>query len=100
MKEKTQIKKFVNMKKIILFLLICSSLTGIFFSCKKEEPIKEPVETDNNTSQQVSIYVYPNPTSGLINVYSLNKNVKILSCEVFNIFGTPLITVEVGCKKG
>ena len=38
------------------------------------------------------IYVYPNPTSGLVEVYSSNEKVEILSCEVFDIVGTKLLT--------
>ena len=46
---------------------------------------------DRNNS---SIYVFPNPTNDFVEILSLEEDVTILSCEVYNLVGTKLLTVK------
>jgi len=59
----------------------------------KSKSFAESVNTEFDT-ESTTIYVYPNPTSGLVEILSLNPEVTVVNCEVLSITGNKLLETK------
>ena len=66
------------------------------FEIPTEIETKSTILADNpkSNTNNTTLFVLPNPTSDFVEIYSSNPTVSVLSCEVSNIVGTKLLSVN------
>ena len=60
----------------------------------KSKSFAEPENSEFDIEENTTLYVYPNPTSGLVEILSLNQEVTVINCEVMNITGNKLLEIK------
>jgi len=99
-----KVSEFINIKRLLkewgvskkmAMLLFMVSFVGLLNS---QTVITNITDINSKNSGDyicyTTLYVYPNPTSNNVEILSSNYEITILSCEVLNVTGNKLLSVN------